>query len=407
MTIQNSDADQVRLAYQLFLEALEKNTVEDLIEAAYAVFKRPVLITDETYHLICMYPQQRLGFPIWDTLYEQNTLPLDTIVEYQKAFLENMSKIYDPFFADYGLAKENPRIFGEIYTPDQQILGHVAIFMAGTKLQDNDLVLTKIFLKFLSIYFSQKRNQKITTSQALKDMLDHESSKQTKEQALGVIKNKLQKNYVIIASYVGNAASRHAYATLAQIRQMHSFPNTISTIYHDYIVTLAGNFISSHEFSAFDTSRIMEIADQLCQQFNNAGISEAFDDLDTCDIHFIQAQSVTNLGRKQSAFFSDFRSQALFSFFKSHIASETFLHPVLAKISAYDQEHGTEYFETLRIYILCFFNRDTTASILNIHRNTLQYRLNRIQDIFNLAYMEPQITLQLLNSFQLLEKTDV
>ena len=108
MTIQNSDADQVRLAYQLFLEALEKNTVEDLIEAAYAVFKRPVLITDETYHLICMYPQQRLGFPIWDTLYEQNTLPLDTIVEYQKAFLENMSKIYDPFFADYGLAKETP-----------------------------------------------------------------------------------------------------------------------------------------------------------------------------------------------------------------------------------------------------------------------------------------------------------
>lgn len=80
-----------------------------------------------------------------------------------------------------------------------------------------------------------------------------------------------------------------------------------------------------------------------------------------------------------------------------------FLHPVLEKIRIYDQKNETEYFETLRIYSLTLHDREATAKTLCIHRNTLGYRLRRIEELFSVPFEEPGTALAILNSFQLLE----
>ncbi|MCG8399378.1 helix-turn-helix domain-containing protein, partial [Bacillus atrophaeus] len=50
-------------------------------------------------------------------------------------------------------------------------------------------------------------------------------------------------------------------------------------------------------------------------------------------------------------------------------------------LEAYDQEHHSNLVETLEQFIECDSNVNTAAKKLNIHVNTLNYRLKRISKI--------------------------
>ena len=80
-----------------------------------------------------------------------------------------------------------------------------------------------------------------------------------------------------------------------------------------------------------------------------------------------------------------------------------FIHPVVYQIRAYDKKHSTEYENTLRVYELSMRNKDEAAARLNIHKNTLQYRLNRIMDLFDLPLNDTWTSLNLLCSSLLLD----
>lgn len=71
------------------------------------------------------------------------------------------------------------------------------------------------------------------------------------------------------------------------------------------------------------------------------------------------------------------------SYVTEHQFSATKFHLTEA-IRTYDFQHRTEYFATLRAYLLC--NRDPflTADRLHIHKNTVNYRLQRLNKLFAL-----------------------
>ena len=103
-----------RNAYAAFFHALCADDTNAVIRAASELYECPVLLTDEHYRLLYQYPEHRLGQSIWDSLHDTGVLPLDTIWEYQQAFLSDTPSIYEPFYADWGPAAEVPRIFGEV-----------------------------------------------------------------------------------------------------------------------------------------------------------------------------------------------------------------------------------------------------------------------------------------------------
>ena len=59
-------------------------------------------------------------------------------------------------------------------------------------------------------------------------------------------------------------------------------------------------------------------------------------------------------------------------------------HPVAKQIRRYDREHGTEYYITLQTYIMEERSIQRTAAALHIHKNTLLYRLRKLNESFPL-----------------------
>lgn len=57
----------------------------------------------------------------------------------------------------------------------------------------------------------------------------------------------------------------------------------------------------------------------------------------------------------------------------------------LSRLIEYDKEKNTEYLDTLREYIFHNYNATETAKAMNIHRQTMLYRLDKIEQISNLS----------------------
>jgi DNA-binding PucR family transcriptional regulator len=77
--------------------------------------------------------------------------------------------------------------------------------------------------------------------------------------------------------------------------------------------------------------------------------------------------------------------------------------PELNRMIEYDQEKGTQYYETLRAYLLNERDIPRTAQALIIHRTTLLYRLRKLQAVAPIDLDDPGRRLQLLISLWILD----
>lgn len=62
----------------------------------------------------------------------------------------------------------------------------------------------------------------------------------------------------------------------------------------------------------------------------------------------------------------------------------------VGRIVQYDAEHGADYGMTLRAWLDGFGDTGAVASALNVHRNTLRYRMQRIREISGMRLDDPE-----------------
>ena len=64
--------------------------------------------------------------------------------------------------------------------------------------------------------------------------------------------------------------------------------------------------------------------------------------------------------------------------------SRELMHPAVRELEAYDRRHGTDYCRTLLSYILHHHSLQDTCISLNLHRNTVLYRVNKLKYDFGI-----------------------
>ncbi len=88
---------------------------------------------------------------------------------------------------------------------------------------------------------------------------------------------------------------------------------------------------------------------------------------------------------------------------------ENFNSPHYMYMCAHDKQFGTAYGPTLVAYLECGFDPAKTAAKMNLHRNTVVYRIKRIEDIFRFDFDDPDqvfsamLTIRLMHTFSSLD----
>ena len=128
-------------------------------------------------------------------------------------------------------------------------------------------------------------------------------------------------------------------------------------------------------------------------------MSEEFCDFSQIKAYYRQAVRTLllagNAGNtSELQFFDDY----YLAYRSSVMAEQTPVYSVIDRMQKFDRENRTEYCQTLYEYLLKGNNVITAAKALFIHRNTMNYRMGKIQELFGLDLENPQVRGRCLDS---------
>lgn len=134
------------------------------------------------------------------------------------------------------------------------------------------------------------------------------------------------------------------------------------------------------------------------------GISNAFQNPTDLYNHYQQTLQVLSIARRSTEqqrifFFSDYAFYVLIDTIDDKSILAHCLHPILPKLEAYDTEKNTELYETLKVYAQTGYSKNLTADLMFLHRNTVNYRIQQIADLFDLDFSDHTLLFKLQYSF--------
>lgn len=136
------------------------------------------------------------------------------------------------------------------------------------------------------------------------------------------------------------------------------------------------------------------------------GISYPFSDWRALKSAFKQANIALGYSRER---LSRLNSQSAMNYLVSELSQtlhgSNILHPALKTLEDHDRERGTQYYTTLLTYLKHERNLVETAAALFIHRNSLVYRIARIQELIDVDLDDYAVRHYLLLSYQCQESS--
>ena len=121
-----------------------------------------------------------------------------------------------------------------------------------------------------------------------------------------------------------------------------------------------------------------------------AGRSPRFTDIFAARSHYLAAKVAADAAQSAGAIigYQDVKLPYALSLIREGAVADV-SHDALGLLAAYDAAHATDLLETLRVYLRCGCGATEAARSLFVHRSTLLYRIERIQEIAAIDLSDP------------------
>lgn len=140
----------------------------------------------------------------------------------------------------------------------------------------------------------------------------------------------------------------------------------------------------------------------------HAGIGRPFTSMRYVREHYIQGMKALTLGQQlghtQTIYqYDDYTLYHLFEFCPDPKLLLDYCHPAVLRLVQFDQENGTDFLGTLKLYINVHASAQRTAEHLFVHKNTVIYRVNKALQIMNMDLDNSNHLMEILLSMRILE----
>ena len=205
----------------------------------------------------------------------------------------------------------------------------------------------------------------------------------------GGVSDKRRLHILYIRQLTGDGEGLYSLEAL-ETRLQRGFleQKNIFVSYHNGIAVFACDLDSSEKMDAW-IGHFRKLAGEV--QFC-IGISEMFDSIEEIPDGYKQAEIAVGyaLNKKKNGAVR-FR-ECIYKYAACKITEDLSIkaicHPKIYEIYLYDQEHRTSYMETLHAYLESSCNVSKTAGRLYLHRNTVNYRLEKMRELFGDKFIE-------------------
>ena len=381
--------------------------VYELTVSAYNFLGNPLYIHDKDFNI--------LAIPTWvvgmgevevDNLTGKKTVPLETIQRldhnpaYRETLKDHKAKLWDPPYA------KNRQMYANIWMEEKVYCGRLLIRELNTSFKPSTFILAEHFAKIVAIAIEQDQFQMDEENSIEKMLKQYYLTGKIEEsyllERLGMLGWKRKGYYQCLILEL------HDNNGLVNIRKVKStidikIQNGLSFIEKNkiYMVYNAQNNVSDNQQ--------IEILKNICNNANiSVGISQHFEDFLNVNEYHNVAYKTIEIGKdkypeKKIFYFKDYVLDYILLHFRKEFRDEVICSQGVQKLQKSDRENHTEYIKTLTTYLNHNGQQTATAQALFIHRSTLMYRMEKIQNLLHMDLNIFENRLYLLISIYILQ----
>ncbi len=386
---------------ELHHRIFEGCSLQEITDIAYRLFHNPVFFVDETDRVLAK-TDHKTGTvnEAWDHILETGYLPLDTTTITHKKMERNLEAsrrrgknvpfLFSPPTTDI----DNRGINYLIYSPvSKERVATMIIIENETPVTLGMLNLSEILSEAVDEWMNVHRDDHPfkTSRNLIRELIEDPEHVERKE----VLRRYLPP---CEAGYKMAVITGCGYIPQEQIEKMitDTIEGSLAYKYGEEVVVVIPLAETEQE--------IQKHLDMiLYYQGARIGFSYPFDDLTGLSNYYHQAKIALSY---DSGKFAGIRPDVAMRFFTDEtmraVVGANMAHPALEKLKEYDEKHGGELFETLYQFLRHERSLIDSAKSLNIHRNSLIYRIEKIRQMTELDLDDPDIREYLLFSYRIL-----
>ena len=285
-------------------------------------------------------------------------------------------------------------IIRNFYSKDDRLIGWFVSLNGGkTKHLNSRLQLSEAFCSLLDLWFKIHTDLPIY-SNLFSDILEHKEtdfhSTQMRLEGIG-----WGQSPELQLAVLRSCSDDDIGVTLVNRILENNYNGISGFLFNNQFVMVINWALCSKESLLGDLHRLLEMQNARC------GLSYLFTDVLALQQYYQQAICALEFGNAEKGSVNFCENHAL-DYMRTcfHEALEiNITSPILDQLKLHDKENGTDYYNTLKVYLMCERDQTLAAKVLCIHRNSLVYRVNRLKEMVSVDLDNAEERLYLILSY--------
>ncbi|MBV7274342.1 helix-turn-helix domain-containing protein [Clostridium sp. PL3] len=396
--------------------------IQHIIDIGYEVIENPIFLIDTSFKLLAYTKDIKVADFQWNDLVENGYFRSELVFSFriERAIEKVIKSTYPVLFeadkpSNISEAKvesipalEHSRIISNVII-DDKIVAYLCVVEYSRKFKHYDIELTEILCNAVSSemrkssFFSKTKG--MMYEYFIADLLSGSINDiKIVENRIKYLDWKLKRNFCVVV--ITDRQFDKDNTPFNYIRTLlENAIGSSKSIEYDGAIVLIFNNNKERPICESDIKTLKEflLKYNLC-----GGISHNFNNLIDVKKSYKQALRAIEIGyriNKESIlyYYKDFTIFDMFDICSTQRNLKDICHPALILLLEYDKKYKTNYAETLHSYVSNGQSQTKSASALNIHRNTLIYRITKIAQIMGIDLYDNTLMLHLHLSFKILE----
>ena len=350
----------------------ESRSINEILQMSMPVFRTTILVTDASHSLLGI--QESANQPDHYTMEDGHLSSQDVIM--LNDILQQYSDRHGPYIVDEGY--ETKDIIRNFYARNGDLIGWFVSMEGADRHVNSRMHLTEVFCRLLDFWFRINEEALLFSPQSALfiNILDGKETDSAlvrfKQEGIG-----WQGDPTMQLFCIRDIASNRFDLPYLQKALSSSFSAVYCFKYlSDVMIIVNYDKIQEKDF-------LRTLTDILKRRKLSCGCSYLFRDLFQLPAYYQQALLAVQYGEQKAGTINRCEDYALE--YLRHQINETkplsVSSPGLERLKQQDASAGTEYYRTLAVYLREERDQTKTADVLCIHRNTLIYRIKKIEQI--------------------------
>lgn len=389
----------------MLLEALiDRKGMQEIVDKAAAAFENPVFVCDLGCKIICYSDHDADLDGFWEQM-KQNSYSIPEQIS-QIMRTGDFARIYAtdmPRIGQYPFAES--QFLAARIRDGSKPMGHVCVYGCRRAFREEDLELLILLCKILSyemLYRGLSAPLKIPYFSLLSDLLEGRIAEKTElTMRLQCMKLSLPvQPFLAVIDFKDPMVQ--AVASYIREYLLQKLPDSLGIVYKNQLLLLISKkTLDQHGLE----QNLASYEDNLDYRI---GVSNPVTDLMKLKVNYEQALNSIRIGAllKLPERLCSYRRLYVYQILL-YAGKETKLEylcdPAVLDMYDYDRQHHTEYLKDLELYLSCGKNINKTAKLACVHKNSMYYRISKLEEKFSLSLSDEETCFSLQLSLKILK----